>query len=43
MALTALIKLKWEPELVWTVWKGATPDYLPEIDGRDSSLALMTW
>ena len=43
MILASLTKLKWELELVWTVWKRATPDHLPKIDGRDNSLALMTW
>ena len=41
--LTLPSELKWEPELVWTVWKAAEPDSLPEIDSSGSSLALVTW
>jgi len=43
ITLTLLTELKWEPELVWTVWKAATPDYPPEINSRDSLLALAAW
>jgi hypothetical protein len=43
ITLTLPTELKWEPELVWTLWKAAKPDSLPEIDSIYSWLALVTW